>query len=238
MAVYNGRRWLPAQLSSIRTQLAAGDEIVVVDVGSTDGTPDDLRALGDPRLRLLSNPRNLGVRASFERALRACRGEFIFLSDQDDVWLPGKVQTLTAALADGALLALSDASVIDADGREVERSFMARRGGFRGSLAATLVRNRYLGCTMALRRELLDLALPIPERVPMHDMWIGALATMHGRVAYIDRALMQYRRHGGNVSPDRRAGWGQMLRWRIALASLLMTRRIRGPRPITPEPAS
>jgi hypothetical protein len=175
------------------------------------------------------------VRASFGRALAACRGEFIFLADQDDVWLPGKRVALVNALRAGAVLALSDAAVIDGEGRAIEPSFMARRGGFRDSFAATLVKNRYLGCSMAFRRELLEDILPIPAEVPMHDMWIGALAALRGRVAYIDRPLMQYRRHGANVSPERRASIGQMLAWRWRLLSLVAARRLRGPRAVALE---
>lgn len=225
----NSTRWLQPQLQSVLDQLGAADEVVVVDDASTDATVAMIASRGDPRIRLLANDRNRGVRAGIERALAACRGEFIFLCDHDDVWLPGKRDALVGALQAGAVLALSDASVIDGDGRQTESSFMARRGGFRGSLVATLWKNRYLGCAMAFRRELLADILPIPLAVPMHDMWIGALASLHGRVAYVDRPLMQYRRHGGNVSPERRAGLLQMLTWRARLLSLVMARRLRGP---------
>jgi glycosyltransferase involved in cell wall biosynthesis len=226
----NSSRWLQPQLQSVLDQLGPADEVVVVDDASTDGTVAMITARGDGRIRLLANTRNRGVRVGIERGLTACRGEFIFLCDHDDVWLPGKRDTLIGELQAGAVLALSDASVIDGEGRQIEASFMARRGGFRGSLAATLWKNRYLGCAMAFRRELLTDILPIPAAVPMHDMWIGALASLRGRVAYVDRPLMQYRRHGGNVSPERRAGLPQMLAWRAQLLSLVIARRLRGPR--------
>jgi glycosyltransferase involved in cell wall biosynthesis len=235
MATFNGAPYVAAQLRSILDQLSAADEVVVVDDASTDDTLKIVSSLGDPRVRLMEQEVNCGVRASFGRALAATRGEIIFLADQDDLWLPGKRDALVAELQAGALLAISDARVIDADGREVEPSFMARRGGFRGGLLATLLKNRFLGCAMAFRRELLEHVLPIPPAVPMHDMWIGALASVRGRVAYIDRPLMQYRRHGGNVSPALRAGVGQMLTWRWRLLSLVIARRWRGPRPFEME---
>jgi glycosyltransferase involved in cell wall biosynthesis len=235
MATFNGERYVEAQLRSILEELQPQDEVVVVDDASTDGTVARVEALGDARVRLLRQARNQGVRASFDRALRACRHSLIFLSDQDDIWLPDKRNALTAELSAGAMLALSDARVIDAEGRVVEASFMARRGGFKGSVVATLVKNRYLGCTMALRRELLDDVLPIPPTVPMHDMWIGLMAALRGRVAYIDRPLIHYRRHAANVSPDQRAGVAQMVTWRWRLASLALGRKMRGPRPQVPE---
>jgi glycosyltransferase involved in cell wall biosynthesis len=238
MATFNGARYLEPQLLSILSQLGPADEVVIVDDASTDNTRGVIAKIADPRVRVIAQTTNAGVRASFERAMRAVRGEYLFLADQDDVWLPGKRDALAAALQAGAILALSDASVIDGEGREIESSFQARRGGFRGSVAATLVKNRYLGCSMAFRRELLEDILPIPAEVPMHDMWIGALAALRGRVAYIDRPLMQYRRHGANVSPEQRASIGQMLAWRWRLLSLLVARRVRGPRPVTWEPSS
>jgi glycosyltransferase involved in cell wall biosynthesis len=231
MATYNGARYVDAQLASILAQLHEDDEIVVVDDASTDRTAELVESRRDCRIRLLRQQRNFGVRASFERALGDTRRPYVFLSDQDDAWLPGKRAALLAELQSGAVLALSDAVVIDAAGRETAASFMARRGGFRGSVLATLVRNRYLGCTMAFRRELLDDILPIPPCVPMHDMWIGALAAARGRVAYVDRPLIRYRRHEGNASPWHRAGLAQMLKWRLQLACALVARRVRGPVP-------
>ena len=178
-------------------------------------------------MRVLRNDANAGVFAAFERALRATRGEIVFLSDQDDVWLPGKVSEVLARFErdPSVVLVLSDAEVIDEQGRVTQPSFMALRGGFRPGFAATLVRNRYLGCTMAMRRALLDSVLPIPRDVPMHDMWFGSLAVLQGRVDYIDRPLVQYRRHGGNVSPARRQSVGQMLRCRWSLLRNVTRRR-------------
>lgn len=235
MATYNGARFVEAQLRSILADLQPQDEVVVVDDASTDDTVARIQALGEARVRLLRQPHNRGVRASFDRALRACRHPVIFLSDQDDLWLAGKRSALVAAIDQGAVLALSDACVIDAEGRVVEASFMARRGGFKGSALATLVKNRYLGCTMALRRELLDDVLPIPSNVPQHDMWIGLLAVLRGRIAYIDRPLIHYRRHAANASPERRAGLAQMVAWRWRLASLALARKLRGPQPVALE---
>jgi glycosyltransferase involved in cell wall biosynthesis len=227
MAAFNGERFIAQQLISILSQLDARDEVVVVDDASTDGTLNVISSLQDSRIRLLRNERNAGVFAAFERALGATRGDIVFLSDQDDVWLPGKVAEAKARFArDAAVqLVLSDAEVIDEQGRVTAPSFMASRGGFQASFAATLVRNRYLGCTMALRRALLDIALPIPRDVPMHDMWFGSLAVLQGRVDYIDRPLVQYRRHGGNVSPARRQGIVQMVRWRLDLLRNVLSRR-------------
>jgi glycosyltransferase involved in cell wall biosynthesis len=227
MATCNGERFVATQLRSILSQLGPDDEVVLVDDASSDRTLDVIASFRDERIRLLRNERNAGVFATFERALRATHGDVVFLSDQDDVWLPGKVDEVVACFDRDPLLllVLSDAEVIDDQGRVTEASFMALRGGFKGGFGATLVRNRYLGCTMAMRRALLDSALPIPRDVPMHDMWLGSLAVLQGRVGYIDRPLVQYRRHGGNVSPSQRQSVAQMLRWRWSLLRNVASRR-------------
>ena len=232
MATYNGARFVELQLRSILLQLDAQDEIVVVDDASSDDTRARITALGDSRIAVHANPLNRGVLATFERALRLARHDVIFLADQDDVWLPDKRRTLCEALAAApdATLALSDAQVIDDNGTITAASFMAIRDGFHGSLAATLLKNRYLGCAMAIRRALLDVALPFPADVPMHDMWLGAINTRVGEVVYIDRPLMQYRRHSGNVSPAQRQKLTQMLRWRWRLLKHVVARSFTAPR--------
>ena len=226
MATYNGKTYLPEQIQSVFSELLPDDELIIVDDGSLDGTLEILDSLASPSVRIVRNLSNAGVFATFERGLLLSSKEIIFLCDQDDVWLPGKRGAFVAAFERDpkTLVVVSDAQLIDARGNVTEPSFMATRGGFRGGILSTLVCNRYLGCAMALRRELLFAALPIPRGVPMHDMWLGALGSLLGRVHYISYPLMQYRRHGGNVSPSHRQGWSRMLRWRLALLFALVGR--------------
>jgi len=226
MASYNGMRYIDAQVSSILASLRADDELVIVDDGSTDGTWAWLSSIADPRVRVSRNPANLGVRRCFERALTLTRHDIVFLADQDDVWESAKRDTFVAAFQDdpGCVLVISDARMIDQRGDVLQPSFMATRGGFAGGLAATIVRNRYLGCALAVRRVVIDAALPIPKGAPMHDMWIGAIATRVGRIRYLPEPLLRYRRHGGNVSPSTSQSAWQMLRWRLALLLLVLRR--------------
>ena len=226
MATYNGRPYIAEQVQSVLAQLLPGDELIVVDDGSQDGTPEIVESLQSAFVQLVRNPRNLGIFATFERGMLMATRDMIFLSDQDDVWLPGKRAAFVAAFADdpGVLVVVSDAELIDARGLVTAPSFMQLRGGFNGGFWSTVVKNRYLGCAMALRRELLSVALPIPPAVPMHDMWFGALASVLGRVHYIPGALIQYRRHGNNVSPVRSQGWLLIVGWRVRLLKLLTMR--------------
>ena len=226
MAVHNGSRFLAAQIESVLAELQPQDELIVVDDLSSDGSYEWLAKLEDGRVHLHRHDRNLGVFQTFEDGLRRARHDVVFLCDQDDVWLPGKRAAFVAEFERDprVLIVISDAELIDGSDRVFAPSFMATKGQFRGGFWSTLLRNRYLGCAMAIRRELLARVLPIPRTVPMHDMWIGAMGSALGEVRYIAKPLLRYRRHGGNLSPSRRQGVGRMLRWRVALLSAVVAR--------------
>jgi glycosyltransferase involved in cell wall biosynthesis len=226
MAVYNGRRFLSEQVRSILSQLQGDDELIIVDDASTDGGVASLETLAAENVRLFTNPRNMGVMRTFERGLALARHGIVFLSDQDDIWLPGKRTAFVEAFErePAACLVISDAEVIDDAGRTVAASFMANRGGFDGSLLGTLYRNRYIGCSMAVRRRVIEVALPVPRSVPMHDMWLGVIATATGRVVYLPTPYLRYRRHGNNLSRDRSSSLVRLLHWRGSLLSMLVCR--------------
>lgn len=229
LATFNGLRYLPAQVDSILMQLTDQDELVIADNGSDDGTWTWLGSLAqqDPRIRLFQNLESRGVVANFNFALQQCRGDYIFLADQDDLWYPGKISTLCDVFAKSGkiLLVQSDADLIDEQGNVIAPSFYALRRSGPG-FWKNFARNSYQGCTLAVRRELLDLALPIPGKVPMHDMWLGLLAELTGQVRFIPDRLTSYRRHSENLSGLSPRGIRQILAWRIALALALGSRII------------
>jgi glycosyltransferase involved in cell wall biosynthesis len=219
LAVHNGLKFLPLQISSVLDQLCRNDELIVIDDASGDGSSAWVEALADSRVSLHRHAANQGVIRTFEHGLSLAQHDIVFLCDQDDVWLPGKREAFVHAfrVSPRALVVVSDAQIVDAQGVLIAPSFMATRGGFRGDLWSTLWRNRYLGCAMAVRRDLLRMALPIPHHAPMHDMWLGVLGCLCGRVQYLPTPLLNYRRHGANASPSRHQSWPRMLRWRLAL---------------------
>ena len=94
MTIYNGATYLLPQMYSILSQLRATDEVVAVDDASQDKSTELLRDLADERLHVYRNERNLGVLASVEKAMRLANGDILFLSDQDDLWLPRKVDKI------------------------------------------------------------------------------------------------------------------------------------------------
>lgn len=197
IATYNGAEYLREQVESILSQLEEEDEIVVSDDSSTDTTIEILQSFGDRRIKIFKNPAKGFVR-NFENALRQAQGDFIFLSDQDDVWLPNKVEVCMQILQNhiavnhNSILVDSNKEPLGADFFSIHQS----RGGF----WQTLWRNSYSGCCMAFRRELLHYALPFPKNVASHDIWLGLLAEKHGQPVFHSEPLLYYRRHGGNAS--------------------------------------
>ena len=227
MATCNGEPYLQAQLDSVLAQLDAGDELVIADDCSTDGTLALIEKYRDPRIRLLPGDRRLGVVANFERALCAARGDYVFLCDQDDVWLPDKRALLIEALT-SADLVVSDCRVTDGSLSVTAPSFFAQRRSGPG-LLRNLWRNSFLGCCMAFRRSLLTRALPFPPGLPMHDTWLGLVASATGRVCFIDTPTLLYRRHAASASPTGgRSHYGlfAQLAHRVRFAAALAARLI------------
>ena len=226
VATFNGDRYVVDQLQSILPQLSGDDEIIVSDDGSTDATVDLVHSLKDSRIRVLCGVGRLGVVRNFERALEEARGSLVFLCDQDDVWLPNKVNIFVDALR-SADLVVSDCHVTDSELRITYRSFFSLRGSGPGVLK-NVWRNSYLGCCMAFRREVLEIALPFPHAVPMHDMWIGLLADAMFRVVFVETPTLLYRRHGGNASPTAEKknpfGLARKVRYRADLVWMLFKR--------------
>lgn len=198
LATYNGSEFLREQLQSILSQLSEDDEVIISDDGSTDNTLELIENMADPRIKVIGKQGGLGVIKNFERALRNAGGDIIFLSDQDDVWLDGKVEKSIEAL-EKALMVITDCKVVNKELEVVNESFFEQRKSGSGFLR-NLFRNSYLGCCMAFKRELLDVALPVPANAGMHDIWLGNVAAMNGRVCFLKEPCILYRRHGNNHS--------------------------------------
>lgn len=225
MAVYNGEAYLAAQLDSILSQLSEEDEVVISDDGSVDGTRELLSeyAARDSRIRLINGPRE-GIIANFEHAIRECRGEYIFLSDQDDVWKEDKVEKVLKAFSDtGAALVMHDAVVMNDDLTEVIYPSFFRFRGCKSGFFASILKNRYIGCCMAFRADLRKDFLPIPRVIQMHDQWIGLQCDRYRRgTVLLDTPLLAYRRHGGANSDFSHNSVPTMLRNRLILLRELM----------------
>jgi GT2 family glycosyltransferase len=232
MAAYNGERYIIDQLGSIIRQLAPTDEIIIVDDASIDLTYERIIALTDPRIRIFRSEINRGVLRTFEEAISRSTGEIIFLSDQDDLWEPNKVEIVIKAFIDHreVNLVASDAFVIDENGARLFGSYFSQRGGFSDGFFSNLLRSKYHGCIMSFRASLLSEIFPFPIGFDvLHDIWIGMRNRISGgKTLYIDKPLVQYRRHSDNVTGVRRLGLLRQLRVRVDLIRALIYFSLRG----------
>jgi glycosyltransferase involved in cell wall biosynthesis len=227
LAACQGERFIGEQLRSITAQLAQEDEIVVCDDASTDATIDVVLRMKDSRIRVFANEIRLGYIRNFERAISFARGDTIYFSDQDDVWLPNKIAAMESALRLKPCVA-SDAIVVNEGLSLIHESYFAWRGT-RGFSAAEMFRKpAIIGATLACKRAYLSTVMPFPEGVP-HDFWLTVNAAWDDAFGFVAEPLILYRRHEAAVSPsgtDRRRPWRTILTERTRVAAALVSRRL------------
>ncbi|MBR6567967.1 MAG: glycosyltransferase family 2 protein [Clostridia bacterium] len=225
LAAYKGEKYIEAQIRSILPQLSHGDEIIVSDDRPGGMTEKIVKriALEDSRVVWVEG-KSKGVVSNFVNAIRYCKGDKIFLCDQDDVWLPDKVKRVMEAFDEGYDLVLHNAYITDGDLNITDYSFFEKRGSKKGVLR-NIFKNSYMGCCMAFDRKLLKKIMPMPRSIPMHDQWIGILAEIYGKVKFLDLPLIYYRVHGGNVTGGETT-FRQKIEWRRYLIFKLYKRVI------------
>lgn len=200
MATWNGAAYLPEQLDSLANQELLPSELVVCDDGSSDATLEVLAEFAERApfpVEIHRNPANLGVRATFERAISLCNGDIIFLCDQDDYWVPAKIRRVVEAFDRDprTMVVLNDKTIADG---QLNPSAATVLGNMRG--AGTPDISFIAGCCSAHRRQWLQVALPIPAEMPYHDWWMVAIAHQLGVSQILDEPLQLYRRHDANAS--------------------------------------
>ena len=217
MATYNGAKYLSEQLESILVQTIPVDEIIIVDDCSTDHTWAILSNYVDryAKIKIYRNELNIGVVKTFESALTLCSGEFIALSDQDDVWLPDKLEILLQNLKEDNDLVHSNAYLCDealnvyALYSDVKKMHIKRN-----NFIDYLNFNDVSGCTALFTKSLLDKILPMPDGFWMHDHYIAIMARYYGNIIYVNKPLIKYRQHSlnslgakANLSYKKRRAW-------------------------------
>ena len=198
MATYNGALYIREQVDSILSQLSDEDELVVSDDSSSDATVSILESYCDSRIKIFCNDGKRGVVGNFENALMHAQGDYIFLSDQDDVWLEHKVAQCLDCLQKTDLV-IHDAMIVDSQLVPVANSFFSLHRTSLGYVK-NLIHNSFMGCCMAFRSTIRSYILPFPKNIVMHDMWIGLCVELKGTVTMIDQPLILYRRHHMNAS--------------------------------------
>lgn len=198
LATYNGEKFIREQLTSVLSQLGKEDEIIVTDDSSTDKTLEIIRSFDDSRIKIFANNTFHSPVFNFENALKHSSGNYIFLCDQDDIWLPNKVEIFIEKLSYHDLV-VSDCFLVDINADIIADSYYSISPPKNG-LLNNLLHNHYLGCCMAFKRDVLRKILPFPAHIAMHDIWIGLCAEAFYNPIFIPNKLIKYRRHGGNAS--------------------------------------
>ncbi|MBP1750100.1 MAG: glycosyltransferase, partial [Deltaproteobacteria bacterium] len=226
IATYNGEKYLSQQINSILGQLGLNDEIVVSDDSSTDSTVATLKSFNDPRVNILGNNQFRDPIYNFENAMKHASGHVIILADQDDIWLPDKLDLVRTCFAKRDMSAIHtmvmDGCIVGDDEELIDTSIFKNLSSGKG-LIKNLFANTYMGCCMAFTRPLLDIALPFPRGIPMHDSWLGLVSELFGTVEFVPEKTIKYRKHAQNHS-FREFTCVQQVRWRCSLVYHLLRR--------------
>lgn len=203
IATYNGEKYIKEQLDSILLQLNSEDEVIISDDESTDRTIDIINEYRDRRIILLNHIKRkqrfkFGYTSkNIEYALERAKGRYIILADQDDIWLPNKINEFIKGLQNCDAL-LSNCSIVD-DNLNVMIPSKIDAENIKIGDIRNIFRCGYLGCCMAFKSEMLRYILPLPNNVP-HDLWIGLVCNNFGILKIQKQITLLYRRHSNNVT--------------------------------------
>lgn len=194
MATYNGEKYIADQIKSILSEIRIDDELIISDDGSNDLTINIVKSFNDKRIIIVENSCKHGIVGNFENSLRLAKGDYIFLADQDDIWIKGKYECMLQALQKYDLVHCNSI-VTDENMNIVCDSFYSVLNSGKG-IWKNIFKSTYFGSHMAFKRKLLDYALPFPNTNQVgHDLWLGLVAEIVGKVCFLEDKLMYYRRH-------------------------------------------
>lgn len=216
LCTYNGAKFLPEQLASFLAQTRLPDELIVCDDFSTDKTLqiiEDFAQTAPFHVKIFRNEKNLGVIKNFEKAVALCTGDIIFLSDQDDIWMPEKISLILQEFDKSPEIGMvfSNAELVDEQMKSLglflsDISFTERiqRLDTTDKFFEELLKRNYItGATLAFRSGFREMFLPFPENIPqmIHDAWIAFIIYISAKYSFIEECLIKYRQH-----PDQQLG--------------------------------
>jgi glycosyltransferase involved in cell wall biosynthesis len=212
MAAFNGEKYIQEQLDSILCQTHVDFELIVIDDCSTDTTWAILQEYKtkDARVHCYANNYNIGFKKNFEKTIALCKGEYIALADQDDIWTSDHLEVLYNSIKDNTLIC-SNSEFIDSESKKTGNKF---RNNFNIQKTAKynskeyfylmILRNFVQGCTVLFKKSALLDAFPIPDEFVYHDQWIGLFASFFGKIIYLNHVTVYYRIHENNSSKTQR----------------------------------
>ena len=219
MAVYNGETYLVPQVDSILERMGPQDELVISYDSSTDRTKEiiDGYAQQDSRVRVLCNT-HPGVQNNFTNAVMACQGQYIFLSDQDDLWIGDKIEAVIRCFEQtGADLVVHDGYMTDEMLNPGPKTIFQIYGKYNNPIR-NIIKSNFWGCCMAFRSQVRDYVCPFPSEGKVgHDLWLGVQVGFHGKIARLPECLIKHRLHGNNVTADKPRALPVIIRHRLTL---------------------
>jgi len=208
MATYNGQKYLKEQIDSILNQTYKNIHLIISDDLSTDKTIEILKEYEkkDDRITVYLAGENRGYIKNFEFLLGKVENNIYMLSDQDDVWLPDKIEKSYKALIERNVdLVYTDALVVDKDLNTMYPSFW-KYLKIDKKVKYDDIRSEYLyncvtGCTLISKKEFIKYILPLPckSEFMVHDYWISLVVALKGKISHLDEPLIKYRQHGNNI---------------------------------------
>ncbi len=202
MAVYNGEKYIAEQLESIINMLGETDEIVISYDESTDDTYEIIKKYqnNDTRIRVIKNTIR-GLESNFNNAVMNCEGKYIFLADQDDVWINDKVNVMVRYMEENPQIKvlISNGYFTDANLNKQETIFEHYKTT--ASPIKNFIKGTYLGCQMAFDSSIRDYVWPVRVTPPLpHDLWLGVVGGGYGETALLDEKLILHRIHSENYT--------------------------------------
>lgn len=212
ICTYNGCKFIEEQLNSIIGQTIKPDEIILSDDGSKDNTFEIAKQIlsnSGIEYKLIKNENKHGVVGNFTNAISQCSGDIVFTSDQDDCWLPNKIERISAEFKkdDQCMMVFTDAHTTDAnlnpngslwDSISFNDLWQARY--MNNPFDVLFTKNVVTGATMAFRKKIFTDSLPMPEdSICLHDYWLALVAPLYGKTVCLKEKLIYYRLHGNNV---------------------------------------
>lgn len=214
MASYNGERFIAEQIESLLSQTEQNFTLHIHDDCSTDKTWQilcDFSAKYPQKIIVHKNETNSGgAKWNFLQMLLAYQDEYVMLCDQDDVWLPNKIEITLSAMQkaqasygdDAAILVHTDLAVVDEKLQQIHASFreMSHLDYQRVALKDQLVQNTMTGCTAMLNKQLQAYVKQLPDYCIMHDWWLMLIAASFGHIVTLDQETpILYRQHSSNA---------------------------------------
>ncbi|MBU0673644.1 MAG: glycosyltransferase family 2 protein [Proteobacteria bacterium] len=228
LSTYNSEVYIGELLASLFAQSNRNFTLLVRDDGSQDLTGDILLRYQETypeNIVLLEENKNLGPAASFsslaEYAVSIPKYTHFMFADHDDYWLPMKIAKCLSLMKekeqdfpDTPILVHSDLVVVDENLEIIGKSFWKFQhvSPKKNRINRLLMQNFIPGCTMLMNRKLLEKALPVHPGAIMHDWWVALVASVFGKIYYLNEATILYRQHGTNVTDTVRFGLSYLAR--------------------------